>query len=275
MSVGLPALLMSVIVTCFWWPKAFAGGWWGRGMVVIVLIGAVAVSFIASVGLPAWPPPQKWHGLVWFATALAFLGLVDTAVHHGQWAARMFLAGFVGLAASWLLKLPDMSQLTVGCVIGLGAFLTGMADARGGRGLTMLGWGWASAAAISMLTLVTGAISVSLMAGALSATAACVLVLAIIFRSRSVGEIGGGGLVMGGLLTALALTSYSYDYDTVPTWAWGLSLGSIVTVCLFEVGAFARWQGLSASIVRFVFAAALPVCAILLNWNLIEGALSG
>ena len=81
MSVGLPALLMSVIVTCFWWPKAFAGGWWGRGMVVIVLVGAVAVSFIASVGLPAWPPPQKWHGLVWFATALAFLGLVDTAVH--------------------------------------------------------------------------------------------------------------------------------------------------------------------------------------------------
>ena len=274
-SVVLPTVGAVVVLLACWWPKALGGVWWNRVVVMTALTGAAFGSFVASVGWPVWPPAQKWHGLALVAAGLWFLGWADAAVRAGDWALRLVIAGCAGGLAAWLLPLPGVSALAVGCVVGAAGFVTSMVDGLGGRGAPMVLWMWVAAAATSMLVLVAGSISVALMAGAISAPAAAAWLVAMVLRSRMAVGIGGGGVAAGGLLSALAMTGWAYDYDVVPVWAWWLAVGGLPIACMLEIGPFEKWHGASASCARFVASAVPPAAAIVLNWQAIQGAMSG
>jgi hypothetical protein len=63
-SVILPALCAGIVAACCLIPSGLSHKtMWRRGVIALTLMGAAAGSFIGSVGMPAWPPAQKWHGI--------------------------------------------------------------------------------------------------------------------------------------------------------------------------------------------------------------------
>jgi len=274
-SVALPVAVVAAILAVCWWPAGEGGRLVNRALIACALACAAVGSFVASVGLPSWPPPQRWHGLVWLFGALAALGVVDALLRPAEWAGRVLIAGAAGLAAAWLLSLPGVSPLAIGLAVGVSTLLVSLLDAEGGRGAAVLVGLWAGGAALSMLILVAASMSVSLMAGAVSAAAAAALLMGVLLRGRAVTRIGGGGATAGGLIAALALTGWSYDYDVVPLWAWWCAMAGFPIACMLEIGPLRKWQGLASIMVRAFAMAAPPVTAIVLNRDAIQGAFGG
>lgn len=223
-NVALPAVCVSAGLVCFWWPLKSGGRWWSRGLVVIALMLGLVGSFLVDRGIPAWPVVQAWQGLVWLALLLALMGWCDVYVGSHAWAARVLLASLTGLVACWIMSLPDVTPLLFALVVGTGVFLGGMFDSGPQRGIPMLVGVAAAATALSLATLMANSITVSLMSASLAASSVATLVVAILLMGRKVCDIGGGGAACGGLLFALALTSWTYDYDMVPDWTWLLAL---------------------------------------------------
>ncbi|MDP7028875.1 MAG: hypothetical protein QF733_01480 [Phycisphaerales bacterium] len=273
-SVALPAIGAGVLLALVWWAAGDGCTWVPRVVVPLVLAGAAAGSFIASIGLPEWPLAQKWHGLVWVFGAIAAAGMLDGALRAGDWAARLVVACVAGGAAAWLLHLPDTPPLAVGMAVGGLTYVGGMLDSSG-RGVPILAGIWAGGAALSLLILVAASMTVSLIAGAVSATAALVVLVGILLRGRAVWRSGGGGAAGGGLLAALALTGWSYDYDIVPLWAWWAGVAGFPIACMLELGSLEKWHGVMSGLARTGVLVAPPVAAIVLNWDAIQGAFSG
>jgi hypothetical protein len=242
--------------------------------VVLAIVIACVGSFWASVGWPTWPPPQKWLGLPWLVMAIGVLGLIDVSLPRQEWAARVMLAIAVGVAAAWLLPLPDRLAITTGLVVGAFGLLSSLLDMPKSRRSLNLG-GWAAAVAVSMLALVANQLTLSLMAGAVAATYAAVWVLHLVFTGRMTRGGGAGGLVLGSVLAAIAMTAWSYDYDLVPQWAWLAAGGGLVLAFMLELGPLGRWQGSLASATRAVALLAPPMWVVLSHFEAVKGAMSG
>lgn len=273
-SVGLPAAIGGVFLACCWWVCGF--GRWPRvtrALVAITIGGAAAGSFVASVGVPQWPPSQKWHGVFAMIVLLVVLGLIEAMFGRREWAGRVVLAAAAGVASVWLLPLPDQAAVTVGVLIAASALLVGLLDGvRGGVAIPI--GGWAAAVSISALALVASTTTLSLMAGAVSAMCGVVIVLGWLAGGRVFEGVSGGGLVLGGVLAVIAVTAWAYDYDVVPGWAWAVSGGGFAAVCILEIGPLGRWRSVSAGVLRSIVLLGPPLFVVANQWEVVKGALS-
>lgn len=274
-SVGIPVTAGGLLLAVCWWVLGFGRWpWMTRIVVVLAIGGAAGGSFLASVGLPGWPPAQKWHGVFLMAGAATAAGLIEAMCPRRDWAGRVVLAMAIGVASVWLLPLPEQSALTVGWVAGGSALLVGMLDrARGGLAVPV--GGWAAAAAISVMAIVAGSMTLSLMAGAVSAMCGLVIVLGWFAGGRVTEGVSGGGLTLGGILAVIALTAWAYDYNVVPGWAWAVSGSGFALACILEIGPLGRWKGYPATVVRSIVMISPPVYVVVHEWDAVKGALSG
>lgn len=274
-SVGIPAAAGGLLLAMCWWVLGL-GRWprMNRALVVIAVGGAAGGSFVASVGWPDWPPAQKWHGVFPMVAVLVAAGLIEAMLPRPEWACRVVLALVAGLASVWLLPLPDQAPVTVALVIASGALLVAMLDRVRGALAVPFG-GWAAAMAVSAMALVAGSMTLSLMAGAVSASCGLVLVLGWLGRARVAGGVCGGGLALGGVLGVITVTAWAYDFDVVPGWAWGVCGGGFALACILEVGALERWRGWPASLARSIAMVGPPVFVVVDQLDAVKGALSG
>jgi len=269
-SVILPALCAGIVAACCLIPSGLSHKtMWRRGVIALTLMGAAAGSFIGSVGMPAWPPAQKWHGIFYVMLAMGCLGLVDAIPRRGDWASRVLIGIAAGGATWWLLPLPAQLPITVAAVVAGGALVVSLVDAQR-PSLAMPVGSWAAGAAVSMLALVAGSMSLAFMAGAMSAMAGVFIVIRL-FPNR---VVSGGGAMLGGGLAAICVTAMAYDYGDVPVWAWLLAMGGFPLVCMLEIGSIARWQGAAAATARSVLLVSPPVASIWMNFDAIQGAFS-
>jgi len=242
-----------------------------RLLVAIAVGGAAAGSFVASVGMPQWPPSQKWHGVFWMLVLLVVLGLLEAVLGRREWAGRIVLSTAAGVASVWLLPLPDQAAVTVGVLVGASALLVGAVDGVRG-GVAMPIGGWAAAVSISALTLVASSMTLSLMAGAVAAMCGVIVVLGWLAGARVLGGVCGGGMVLGGAIAVIAVTAWAYDYDVVPGWAWVVSGGGFAAVCILEIGPLGRWRSTAATVLRSIVLLAPPIFVVANQWELVKGA---
>ncbi|MCP4839715.1 MAG: hypothetical protein GY894_10215 [Planctomycetes bacterium] len=243
------------------------------GMLVVLAITIAAVwSFVASVGWPAWPPPQKWHAVPWLITIIGLWGMIDVSLPRGEWPARLVLATLGGVAAGWMLILPGKDPLTVGVVVGVAGLLTSLLDTRR-RSVLPLG-GWAIAASLSLLALIASQMTLSLMAGAVSGSLAAVWLIRLISPSPEVG-LPIGGAVLGGVLAVITLTAWSYDYQQVPSWAWLVVAAGVPGACMLEIGSLRCWHGALALSVRSLVLVSPAVAVVLILFEAVKGAMRG
>ncbi|MDP6987224.1 MAG: hypothetical protein QGG74_04180 [Phycisphaerales bacterium] len=274
-SVGIPAVAGGLLLAGCWWILGL--GRWPRvrcGLIALVLGGTAGGSFVASVGLPDWPPAQKWHGVFLMAAVLTGVGLIEAALPRREWAGRFILAVAAGVSSVWLLPLPDQSPVTVAMLIGGSALLTGLLDGARAGAVMPLG-GLVAAAAVSAMALVAGSMTLSLMAGALCAMCGVVLLLGWLAGGRVAGGASGGGMTLGGVVAVIAVTAWTYDFDGVPGWAWVVSGGGFALACILEVGPLGRWEGWPAAVIRSVVVIGPPAFVVVDQFDAVQGALGG
>jgi hypothetical protein len=274
-SVVFPLLAACFVLAVVCYPRILARHMClCRAAVVVAIVIAVVGSFFFSVGWPTWPPPQKWHGLPWLVMAIGFIGLIDAFLPRGEWAGRVVLSIAAGLAAAWLLPLPDRLAITTGVIVGGAGLLTSLLEMPEQRSSLNIG-GWAAATAMSMLALVANQVTLSLLAGAVAATCAATWVVGRILCGRMSRGGGAGGLVLGSVIAAIGLTAWSYDYDIVPQWAWLAAGAGFPLACMLEIGALKRWNGFLAASVRAIVLSTPPIIVVATQFETVKGAMSG
>ena len=274
-SVGAPAFLGVLAIGIVTWRLRGSRLSWLVSAVTAAILGGVAAgSFVVSVGWPSFPPSQKWHGVFWMSGVLAGIGVLDALAVRGDWASRCVLAVFAGLASVWLLPLPGQTPFLVGVSIGCGVFLVGLLDAARGGIPIPLG-GWAAASVASLLALSAGTMTLALMAGSVAACLGGLLVLGWIWPRWETSGSRSGGATLGGVLAMLVVTSWAYDYDTVPAWAWLGVWSGFAIACILEIGTLGRWTGRLATAVRAAVLLVPPGLVVMTEWDLVKGAVSG
>ncbi|MDP7070735.1 MAG: hypothetical protein QF561_05235 [Phycisphaerales bacterium] len=277
----IPVVLWSVVIPTIAAGAIVAAGRWGplrgracaaRTLVVVAIAVAVVWSFVASVGWPSLPPAQKWHAVPWIAVLIGVWGIFDTLLPRDEWPGRLVLAVVGGIVVGWGLVLPGVEPLTVGMVVGATGALTALMDSRG-RAALPLG-GWAIAAALSMLTLVAGQLTMALLAGAVSGTLAAIWLVGLC-SGKCGSDTRAGGAALGATLAVIALTAWSYDYDLVPRWAWLVVAAGIPGACMLEVGSLGRWHGVLASCVRSLVLVSPAIAVVLTQIEAVKGAMRG
>jgi hypothetical protein len=206
--------------------------------------------------------------------AIGAIGLIDAFLPRGEWAGRVVLSVAAGLAAAWLLPLPDQLAITTGVIVGGAGLLTSLLEMPEHRSSLNLG-GWAAATAMSMLALVANQITLSLLAGAVAATCAAAWVMGRVLCGRMSRGGGGGGLALGSVIAAIGLTAWSYDYDIVPQWAWLAAGAGFPLACMLELGALKRWNGFLAASSRAIVLITPPIVVVLSQFEAVQGAMSG
>ncbi len=269
-SVLLPGICAGILAVCGLLPKGLSQlRVWRRCVVAVAIGGAAAGSFLGSVGMPAWPPAQKWHGV--FAAVLAFMaiGIVDAWPQRGDWASRLLISLGAGAAVWWLLPLPGQTPLATASFVVVCVWMVGLFDAQRASVATPIG-GWAAATAISMLTLVTGSTSLALMAGAV----AVVCGVLIVVGAMPGRVVSSGGATLGGVLSIVALTAMAYDYDTIPVWSWLLAMAGFPLAALLEIGRLGQWEHVAATAMRSLLLVAPPAVAVWMHFEQIKEAVS-
>lgn len=269
-SVLLPGLCAGVLVACGLLPRGLSGlRVWRRSVIALALGGAAAGSFLGSVGMPSWPPAQKWHAV--FALVLAFIaiGILDAWPKRGDWASRALLGLGAGALTWWLLALPGQTPMAAASGVVVCVWLISMLDGQRASVAMPIG-GWAAATAVSLLTLVTGSTSLALMAGAIAVVCGVLIVIGAV-PGR---VVSGGGAMLGGCLAVLALAAMAYDYGSVPTWSWMLAMAGFPLASLFEIGRLGQWEHISGTITRSLLLLAPPIVSVWMNFEQIRESLS-
>jgi hypothetical protein len=259
LGVALPATVALVAMLVAWrpWSRRDRDGRWG-GAVAFTL--AFLASFVAEAGWPSLPPAERWHRLAFLVLGAGVVGvLVACARRRGV--ARVAGAALAGAIAGWLADLPGVDTTTwrVGMGVVTATLVLALDPlAKRRRGVALPVSLVVVFATLAMLLMESHNAKLAVVAGALSASAGGVAVLALL--DDRVTLAGGGVVVAMTALAALGLAGRAYDYADLPVACLALPVAAPLVLWVGEARIVDRRPGWLAAALRV--AIVLVPCAI-------------
>ncbi len=254
-AVGMPAAICAGLLALALFVPAFRRhAILADAACALCLPLAAFITFIVEKGLPTLPPEQKWLILPWTFLAGGMLGAGVSGAFgtRSPSVASLLAAAIAGGLAGWLLVLPDLdgldARITLGLQVGVGVLVMAaiMRQARPVLTCTLI---WGAGAALSLTLLASSNITLSLAAGAISATAAAAaMLLSIGAKSAPQGRLGVGaatGLACALVMLVVIGVRYDNSWDGIPQWRWWMCIAG---PCVMLIVPFATTKGRVAAV---------------------------
>ena len=182
-TIGLPMLVGAILIVPAWLlPRIRVLSGIAGSALGVALGMATVVAFMAEAGVPSLPPGQKWHMLPILACGIVILcpvvAMVDGSGEVGRWLISIASGGIIG----WLAVFPGLDllgQILLGVWVGISFMVISWVSHRR-RGVTVTLSITLVFAALSILCMQAHFITLTLIAGALSATSGIAFVTAFI-----------------------------------------------------------------------------------------------
>lgn len=274
-SIGLPALLATVVLLIGWrpWPRVRQPG--DAGWATAIAFGAAFLTaFVVQQGAPAIPPHERWEWIALLGAGATVLGIVD-GVMRRHTVRTLTLAAIAGAGVGYALRLPDFDLVEARA--GIGAAILALVIALDPLAARRPGPRLPIALVIAMTTLATAAQAaafgkLALIAGAMAAVAGVHAVVAMLNRKLSLTP--GGVIVISVLLVLIAATGHAYDYGDLPWWMFVVPVASVALLWVGELPPIARREWLSFALSLGLVAAACACVLVPCAMSLLK-ALSG
>ncbi|MCH2152499.1 MAG: hypothetical protein MK089_04085 [Phycisphaerales bacterium] len=279
LTIGLPALIGALFIIPAWVLPKFRYTAGIAGSALGVALGlALVVSFMAEAGVPSLPPAQKWHMLPVLACGITLLcpviAMVDGSGEIGRWLIAIGSGGII----AWLAIFPGMDlllQILLGVWIAL-SFISLSWVSHRRRGLTVNLAYTIAFTGISILCMEAKFITLTLIAGALSATSGVAFASALVAiiwtrdkegKRRAIAIGWGGAFSLAALLPLMAFCGWAYNVGDVEPVHWLLVCSAPILLGLFELPGLHQLKHGTGFVLR-ITAVTIPVLlAIILLYS--------
>ena len=258
-TIGLPMLVGAILIVPAWLlPRIRVLSGIAGSALGVALGMALVVAFMAEAGVPSLPPGQKWHMLPILACGIVILcpvvAMVDGSGEVGRWLISIASGGIIG----WLAVFPGLDllgQILLGVWVGISFMVISWVSHRR-RGVTVTLSITLVFAALSILCMQAHFITLTLIAGALSATSGIAFVTAFISErwgpevpvdssavsdddstlpTRSLAIGWGGAFAVASLVPLVAFCGWAYNVGDVNWVHWGLVAGAPLMLGIGEL----------------------------------------
>lgn len=287
-AVGFPALVGGILIVPAWLVPRIRILSGVTGSALGVGLGmALVVAFMAEAGIPTLPPAQKWHMLPILACGIVILcpvvAIVDGSGELGRWLIGIASGGIIG----WLAVFPGLDllgQILLGVWVGISFMVISWVSHKR-RGVTVTLSSTLVFAALSILCMQAHFITLTLIAGALSATSGIGFVTAFISEvwgpkvsyaspvfpvdeselpSRSLAIGWGGAFALASIIPLVAFCGWAYNVGDVSWLHWGLVAGAPLMLGIGELPGLHKKDGFWFFLVRVGLVAVPIVLALTL-----------
>ncbi|MBG84985.1 MAG: hypothetical protein CMJ40_10645 [Phycisphaerae bacterium] len=281
-AIGLPAMVGAILIVPAWLVPRIRRLSGLTGSALGVALGmALVVAFMAEAGIPSLPPDQKWHMLPILTCGIVILcpvvAIVDGSGEMGRWLISIASGGIIG----WFAVFPGLDllgQILLGVWVGISFMVISWVSHRR-RGVTVTLSITLVFAALSILCMQAHFITLTLIAGALSATSGIGFVTAFISErwgpevpvgspvfpedeselpSRSLAIGWGGAFAVASIIPLVAFCGWAYNVGDVTWLHWGLVAGAPLMLGIGELPGLHHREGFWWFLVR-VGLVALPI----------------
>ena len=279
LTIGLPALIGALFIIPAWVLPKFRYTAGIAGSALGVALGlALVVSFMAEAGVPSLPPAQKWHMLPVLACGITLLcpviAMVDGSGEIGRWLIAIGSGGII----AWLAIFPGMDlllQILLGVWIAL-SFISLSWVSHRRRGLTVNLAYTIAFTGISILCMEAKFITLTLIAGALSATSGVAFASALVAiiwtrdkegKRRAIAIGWGGAFSLAALLPLMAFCGWAYNVGDVEPVHWLLVCSAPILLGLFELPGLHQLKQGTGFVLRITAVTIPVVLAIILLYS--------
>ncbi|MDG2423160.1 MAG: hypothetical protein P8M22_04190 [Phycisphaerales bacterium] len=262
LTIGLPTFVGAILIVPAWLVPRVRDISGLAGSALGVALGmALVVAFMAEAGVPDLPPAQKWHMLPIIACGIVILcpvvAIMDGSGEIGRWLISIAAGAIIG----WLAVFPNMDilgRILLGVWVGV-SFMVLSWVSHHRRGITVTLSLTIVFAALAILCFHSHFITLTLINGALAATAGVGFVSALVAevwtldkegKRRSIAIGWGGAFAAASLVPLTCFCGWAYTIGDVDWIHWALVGAAPTMLGLGELPGLHHRHGLGSSFVR-------------------------
>ena len=281
-DIVLPFVLGPVVLALMWlprWRKRPAHG--AEAGFCFVLIITFIFSFVLQEGVPTWPLGARWHAVPVLLTGVSLVSWAWFRPRRATDASRpvaldplcpadrvsllrgLLFALFCGAMSTVVVRLPGHDtwswRLGLGfivCLLATSLLSTAVQKRGAAIPLSLAG----VLATLSALLLISHFAKLAIIIGCVAWLCAIAGVIAWLVPHFTVGS--PGAVTLATLIPTVALTGYSYDYDTFSPYCWILVSSSVFMLWVGRIGSVRRRSPRLRGVIQTL--AVLAPCAVAL-----------